>query len=103
MGIGEINMSKKNYEKGEIVGVCLFVQELPERIGKGGAKHRRAIFKCPECGNEWEADIPSVSAKQTKACGCVSKKKAARLGKKNITHGHSMPGSKYYKEYRTWQ
>lgn len=78
------------YTKGEKVGLCVFLRDLPEK--RNG--NRLAIFLC-NCGNEFKDEVRSVKKLDTRGCKeCASKsraKTAIRIGTK-----HGMAHSKEY-------
>lgn len=51
---------------------------------------RRRIwqFNC-DCGQTIKADKGNVLSGHTRSCGCLVKKTCSRIGKTNLTHGHS--------------
>lgn len=70
-------MSKKiEYACGEVVGDygVIYLQELEPYRGKTSSNNkRRARFKCPFCGSEFDCVIESVKRNLTKSCGCQRK------------------------------
>ena len=56
------------YKPGEYIGDngVTFVKDISKERGKG----RRAIFKCPECGRNFNALISNVKCGYVKHCGC---------------------------------
>ena len=60
-------MSKKIiYSKGEQVGSCFFIKDVPYNKHEG----RKAEFQC-HCGNIFIATIHSVKTQNKKSCGCL--------------------------------
>lgn len=56
-----------------------------------------------DCGNNLTVRVRSLQEGKTKSCGCLHKEKtAARLVKRNTTHGHAVRG-KVSSTYRHWQ
>lgn len=61
--------NKIPYKEGDIIGVCIFINdEEPVRYGKGGYR-RTAKFRC-KCGNEFVTVLNRVKQGDTKSCGC---------------------------------
>ena len=60
---------KIEYTKGQKVGECWFVEEVPAYIEPNGKPTRKALFKC-KCGKEFECKIRHVKDGTTKSCGC---------------------------------
>lgn len=60
------------YQKGEIIGEygVSFIEELPHDTNK--REGRKALFKCPICGDEFKAYIGNVRYGNTKHCGCLN-------------------------------
>ena len=82
-----IMMGRRNvYQKGEKVGDCIYIQELPKTsYGK-----RRALFQC-QCGNIFEAQVNNINRKVVTNCGCI---KYAHMCTHNLTN---------HPYYRRWQ
>lgn len=61
---------KKEYKYLEEVGSnhIKFIREIPKEERK--SKRRRAIFLCPLCGNEFEAEISNIRYSDQKGCTC---------------------------------
>ena len=59
------------YQYNEKVGKygCRFIKEIDSRRNNSGTI-RRAVFKCPFCGNNFEADIADVRHNHKRSCGC---------------------------------
>nr|DAT84709.1 MAG TPA: restriction enzyme [Caudoviricetes sp.] len=58
------------YKEGDIIGEygVSFIKELPHNPKL--RQPRRALFKCPECGCNFEAYLDNVRGGHTKHCGC---------------------------------
>ena len=57
-------MKKITYEKGQLIGFCTFLEEVPAK-----SKTRKAKFLCG-CGSTFIAAIQNVKKETTKSCGC---------------------------------
>jgi len=79
---------KINYEIGQKIGSCIFLEDLGVRDRATYGK-----FKC-ECGNEFIASISQVKILHTRSCGCLHKKE---LSERNTKHG-----LRYLREYTLW-
>lgn len=89
-------MPKKNYIKGQIVGICKYLTESPpEKNGR-----RRAIFQC-DCGKEFEARISHVSSGATISCGCKSS--IHKIGDLKRKHGFSNKEKRNASGYSAWK
>jgi hypothetical protein len=86
------------YSEGEQIGEVFYLKD----VGIDQWRNRIASFRC-RCGKVFECLLLSVKRNMTRSCGCLAKENSKRRKGIPITHGHSMPGSKYYKEYRAWQ
>lgn len=84
------------YNKGDILGFCLFI----ERIQKVGNKYK-AKFKCA-CGNEFIYNVGDVKCGRRRYCSndCEQKKKDAPF--RRITHGFKRRGVQATPEYNSW-
>ena len=77
-------MSKKIiYTNGEMVGNCKFIHDADTRISKNLERRRFAMFECI-CGNNFEAQVAHVRAKNIISCGCIGKE---RRRAKTFKHG----------------
>lgn len=65
---------------------------IKNSVSKG---HRRAIFKCPFCPNEFESRVEHIISGGTKSCGCRIKGMKAR-------HGHTSQDGYRSPEYKSW-
>ena len=84
-----------NYNKGDIVGTCIFLEEAGYKIDpKYGKKRRIAKFEC-KCGTEFIASVSNVKRGNTNSCGCYNKQ---RLQEVNVKHGLNK-----HPLYRSWQ
>jgi len=98
-------MKKIVYQKGEKIGGCVFVKD----IFTPPSKHRRAIFICPFCGEEFESSITNVkhNKKKNKCEKCISKNRMkhglsrSSVYKKwqNMVTRCYNPNTPYYKNY----
>ena len=77
---GSFIMIKIEYEKGDIIGYCVYLHDVPKTCTQ-----RRALFEC-QCGNTFETRIKDVKNKRTTSCGCKNK---GGLLDRNTTHGLS--------------
>ena len=72
----------KQYIKGDILGNgFVFIEEIKKK-----GKNRRALFTCPICEKEFEADIPHIIKGLQKSCGCLqhSVKIGQRFGRLKV-------------------
>lgn len=80
------------YNKGELMGNCIFLEERESMIkefkGKNNIRFvkRIGLFKC-SCGKEFEAAITYIRNGSIKSCGCLAKERIRQQGLKNKTHG----------------
>lgn len=66
----------KQYTKGDILGNgFVFIKEIKKK-----GKDRRALFSCPICKKEFEADIPRITKGLQKSCGCLQH--SVKIGQK---------------------
>lgn len=66
----------KQYTKGDILGNgFIFIKEIKKK-----GKDRRALFSCPICKKEFEADIPRITKGLQKSCGCLQH--SVKIGQK---------------------
>ena len=81
---------RREYEPGEVLdNGFVFIRETQPTVYPDGNKRRKAIFKCPACGEEKEMGI--TLAKRSKACGClrgnpIQHEKGDRIGPENIEY-----------------
>ena len=69
----------------------------------------RWLFDC-DCGNQKDIDGSMVKNGKTQSCGCLKLitgpanaiKGRLKITASKIKHGQSLPGSEFYKEYKTW-
>lgn len=66
-------------------------------VGSKGTKIRWAIFKCPECEAEVEAQLSN--GKRNQSCGCIQRK---LIAKANTKHGDSKNTSEYFNLFGLW-
>ena len=66
-------------------------------VGPKGTLIRWAIFKCPICKAEVEAQLSN--GKRNQSCGCSQRELA---GKANTKHGDSKKGSEYFNLFGLW-
>jgi hypothetical protein len=72
----------------------LLVQDLERRTPK------TTFWKCLcTCGGRITADKRNLMSGSTKSCGCIRKKRAARLAKTGLRRTHGM---RYSREYESW-
>lgn len=74
------------YSRGDIVGQCIFLQDIDSRKTKGGTLIRRGIFRC-KCGKEFICSIKSLKSSRTKSCGCANIEAIVKRNKAGTTHG----------------
>lgn len=81
------------YKEGDVVGNngCSFIEEIEPHEAYNGRVRRKAIFKCPECGNLFESTIEAIRGNNTRSCGC------SRSG---INYKHGIP--RKHKIYNLW-
>lgn len=84
------------YKPGQVLGVCIFLNEEIRIINKDNIS-RRGRFRCI-CGNEFLARIQLVKSGITKSCGCYNTFKRHTC---NVTHGGTI-GGKATSEYAIW-
>ena len=79
------------YSKGQVLGDhgLVFLEEAEPHVRPSGVKERMAVFLCPHCGAEWAANITNVKGGQTKSCGCLQRKAAAKTCKERDSSGES--------------
>lgn len=79
--VGVFVMGKRiEYEKGEKVGTCYYLEDRPNN----NLDKRVALFRCGYCGNEFECVIAGVKSGNSVSCGCYGR--AARIRAKT-KHG----------------
>lgn len=81
---------KYKHKQGDVVGTCIFLYELPQRKNNAGNSYRIAVFKCPSCGGEFEANIFSIRSGRRKSCGCLHRKVLLKRIKKHGLHDHPL-------------
>lgn len=81
----KVPSNKIYYSKGQELGAngVVFLADIENKTGRD----RRAIFKCPLCGESFEASISNVKSNKTRHCGCGSHpvKVGQRYGRLTIT------------------
>jgi hypothetical protein len=77
---------RKEYQIGEKIGNCIFIEELPTKKVGNTTIRRFMRFKCV-CGKDFETFYLNVKNGNTKSCGCIGKEKIKNQGFKNKTHG----------------
>jgi len=83
---------KVNYQKGDKVGDCIYIEERPPIIrektetSKRIRKRRVGLFRC-SCGQEFEALIDLVKRYNTRSCGCLQRQTIQKIGMSIKTHG----------------
>ncbi len=82
-------MKAKEYNKGEQIGACEYIQEMPSRNNV-----RRALFLCRFCDSEFENSIQDIKRWKIKSCGCMQ---GVDLNKPH--QWHKMRGTT---SYRLW-
>lgn len=84
------------YNRGQLVGECEFIKELPSiKRGDGKGYNRAAKFKCLFCGSYFNAYVNNVKRKYTQSCGCHQKETMKRI---MTTHG--LTGNQVFDVYR---
>lgn len=78
--------ARLKYKIGDIIGTCTYLEERPIVVF-GNSIKRKALFKCSNCGKEFEALLLGVRSGNTKSCGCLRDIKIQQQGFKNKTHG----------------
>lgn len=63
-------MKRIEYQKGDVVGECTFIKDVPHKTYPNSRPCRKALFMC-KCGNKFEAMISKVRSGHTKSCGCI--------------------------------
>lgn len=88
---------KIEYKKGDKIGNCIFIEELPKKIIGKNTIRRIALFECT-CGNKFESILLAIKYGTTKSCGCIRDEKIKNQGLKNKTHG-----KRNHPLYKTWK
>lgn len=89
---------KVYYKKGDVIGTCTFIEELPTVVvGKCKSIKRNILFEC-SCGKQFKSLLLPIKHGRTKSCGCLNKNKIREIGFKNKTHGQ-----RKHPLYKMWQ
>jgi len=87
---------RSNYNKGDLIGSCVFIESLGIKT-YGNSKKQMGLFTC-SCGKNFEAIISQVKNGNTKSCGCLNILKIKEQGFKNSIHGQ-----RKHPLYKMWQ
>lgn len=82
------------YEKGDVIGECVYLYDTTPKVSPSGQKRRMAMFKC-KCGKEFEAVLDNVKRLATKSCGCLHNYTVRTVNKKHGLRGHYLYGTYY--------
>ena len=74
-------MKKIIYNTNDIVGNCVYLNELPKEKG-----HRYALFRCSLCNNPFKARISHVKAKAINTCECTNPKHRHKKSNTRLYH-----------------
>ncbi len=74
VSLNNVIMGKRiEYEHGDLIRGVKFIKDIGGKNKYSGKKqyYRRALFECPYCENNFEADISAIKNTGQKSCGCL--------------------------------